>query len=168
MDQPTLRRLRPGDEEAAVRWAADEEFCRAADWTLNLAPDRVREHWRSMIAESGPDFLRLGIELNGVLAGHVDLAFLTVHSGEFGIGIGRPYWRQGLGLTAGRLLLSHALEVLKLQEVTATVHAPNLPSHALMRRLGFVEEGEAEPEPYQGAVVAVTRYVVRRTAGRAR
>ena len=101
------------------------------------------------------------MELSGALVGHVDLAYLTAHSGEFGIGIERPRWRHGVGLTAGRLLLAYAFEVLKLQEVTATVHAPNLPSHALMRRLGFVEEGEAEPEPYQGAVVAVTRDVVK-------
>jgi len=171
MDQLTLRPLRPGDEEAAVRWAADEEFCRAADWTPNLAPERVREHWAKIIAGRSklhPDFLRLGVELNGELVGHVDLAFLSTHSGEFGIGIERPHWRQGIGLAAGRLLLDHAFEVLKLEEVTATIHAPNRPSHALVRRLGFVQEGDAQPEKYQGEMGEVTRYVVRRADQRAR
>ena len=162
MNGLTPRPLRPGDEEAAVRWAADEEFCRAADWTVGLAPDKVREHWAKIIASTASDFLRLGVELHGELVGYVDLAYLTAQSGEFGIGIERPRWRQGIGLAAGRLLLAHAFEVLKLEEVTATVHAPNQPSHALMLRLGFVEEGEAEPEIYQGAVVEVTRYVMRR------
>ncbi|WP_420596654.1 GNAT family N-acetyltransferase [Deinococcus sp.] len=164
MPAPKLRPLRPGDEEAAVRWAADEEFCRAADWTLNLAPDKVREHWAEIIAGRSklhPDFLRLGVELGGELVGDVDLAYLTAQSGEFGIQIERPRWRQGIGLAAGRLLLIHAFEVLKLEEVTAIVHAPNLPSHALMLRLGFVEEGDAEPERYQGEMVEMTRYVVR-------
>ena len=32
MDQVKLRPLRPGDEEAAVRWAADENLP-AADWS---------------------------------------------------------------------------------------------------------------------------------------
>ncbi|GAA4005195.1 GNAT family protein [Deinococcus rubellus] len=162
LDQLKLRPLRPGDEEDAVRWAADEGFCRAADWTLNLAPDKVREHWRKTVAGLGLDFLRLGVELHDALVGHVDLACLTAHSGEFGIVIERPRWRQGVGLAAGRLLLAHAFGTLELEEVTATVHTPNLPSHALMRRLGFAEEGEAEPEQYQGEVVAVTRYTLKR------
>ncbi|AZI42633.1 N-acetyltransferase [Deinococcus psychrotolerans] len=156
-----LRPLRPGDEEAAVRWGADEEFCRAADWTVGLAPNKIREHWAKLIATSAPDFVRLGIELSGALIGHVDLAYLTPVSGEFGIGIERPRWRQGVGLAAGKLLLKHAFEVLKLEEVTALVHAPNLPSHALMLRLGFVEEGECDPEEYQGETVPVTRYLIR-------
>lgn len=171
MQSLTLRPLRPGDEEAAVRWGADEEFCRAADWTPGLEPSRIRDHWATIIAGRSklhPDFLRLGVDLGDELVGHVDLAFLTAHSGEFGLGIERPRWRQGIGLAAGRLLLVHAFEVLKLEEVTATVHTPNLPSHALMRRLGFIEEGDAEPERYQGEVVAVTRYVLRREGGAGR
>ncbi|TSA81112.1 GNAT family N-acetyltransferase [Deinococcus detaillensis] len=164
MEHIQLRPLRPGDEEAAVRWGADEEFCRAADWPVGLAPDHIREHWIDMTdgrSELHPHFLRLGITLSGALIGHVDLAYLTPVSGEFGIGIERPRWRQGVGLAAGKLLLRHAFEVLKLEEVTAIVHAPNLPSHALMLRLGFVEEGESEPEEYQGETVPVTRYLIR-------
>lgn len=164
MENVQLRPLRPGDEKAAVRWGADEEFCRVADWTMGLAPNEIREHWRTIIAGRSklhPNFLRLGVELSAELVGFVDSAYLTTVSGEFGIGVERSYWRQGIGLAAGKLLLKHAFEVLKLEEVTAIVHAPNLPSHALMLRLGFVEEGEAEPEVYQGKLVEVTRYVVR-------
>ncbi|WP_420596341.1 GNAT family N-acetyltransferase [Deinococcus sp.] len=116
MPAPKLRPLRP----------ADEEFCRAADWTLNLAPDKVREHWAEIIAGRGklhPDFLRLGVKLDGELVGDVDLAYLTAQSGEFGIQIERPRWRQGIGLAAGKLLLAHALEVLRASSESDRVSA---------------------------------------------
>lgn len=94
----TLRPLRPGDEEAAVRWAADPEFCLAAGWTPGLAPRLVRDHWRPIVAGSWPDFLRLGVEVGGRFVGYVDLAELTPTSGQFGIGIGeRALWGRGWG-----------------------------------------------------------------------
>lgn len=142
-----------------MRWAADPEFCRAAGWTVGLAPRKVREHWRRVAASVGPDFLRLGLEVDGQLVGYVDLADLTRTCGEFGIGIGeRARWGRGTGAEAGRLLLTHAFETLRLRTVTAEVHAPNLRSHALMRRLGFREVGAGEPDIYQGEVVEVVRY----------
>ncbi|GAA5532917.1 GNAT family protein [Deinococcus aluminii] len=159
----TLRPLRPGDEEAAVHWAADPEFCLAAGWTVGLAPRKVREHWRRLMAGAGPDFLRLGVEQGGRLVGYVDLANLTPTSGEFGIAIGeRALWGRGVGAEAGRLLLAHAFGTLGLHTVTAEVHAPNLRSHALMRRLGFREVGQGGPDRYRGEMVGTVWYALSR------
>ena len=47
-----------------------------------------------------------------------------------------------------------------MPEMTATVHVPNRPSHALMLRLGFAQDGHAEL--YQGERVDVIRYVLTR------
>ncbi|GGN28173.1 GNAT family N-acetyltransferase [Deinococcus daejeonensis] len=199
----TLRSLRAGDEEVAVRWAADPVFCRAADWTPGLAPRVVRRHWAAIIAGGDPAFLRLGVELDGRLVGFVDLAglirtpverfaksfnpsgasgretgsgrgvgnpvwFRDVNetngirmsgtSAEFGIVIGeRALWGRGVARRAGEALIAHAAG-LGLARLTALVHAPNARSHALMRRLGFVEAGHAEPQAYMGEVVPVIRY----------
>lgn len=161
-----LRPLRPGDEEAAVRWGADQEFCLAIDWTPNLPAERIRTHWRRIIRIPDPTFLRLGIELNGDLAGYVDLANLDGVSGEFGIAIGEPgQWGRGIGWQAGRYLLQFAFEELGLQSVKAEVHAPNHRSHALMQKLGFRTVGEAPPEFYQGELVRIIRYVINRPLG---
>lgn len=161
----TLRPLRPGDEEAAVRWAADPGFCLAAGWTPGLSPRLVREHWRPIIAGLGPDFLRLGVEVGGRLVGYVDLAELTRTSGEFGIGIGeRALWGRGVGRAAGEQMLALAFGTLGLETVTAQVYAPNRRSHALMRRLGLREAGRGEPELYRGEVVEVVRYALTRGA----
>ncbi|MPY66633.1 GNAT family N-acetyltransferase [Deinococcus sp. SDU3-2] len=159
----TLRSLRPGDEEAAVRWAADPEFCRAAGWTVGLAGRVVRRHWQGIIAGTAPDFRRLGVEYGGRLVGYVDLAGLSVVSGEFGIALGeRALWGRGVGTRAGRLLLAHAFDDLGLHTVTAEVHRPNLPSHALMRRLGFREVGEGGPDEYRGERVPTVWYALGR------
>ncbi|WP_230296104.1 GNAT family N-acetyltransferase [Deinococcus sp. 6GRE01] len=64
-----------------------------------------------------------------------------------------------MAFRACRDLLTLAWEV-GLPRVTALVHAPNARSHALMRRLDMHDDGHADPEPYAGEVVAVTRYVI--------
>lgn len=159
----TLRPLRPGDEEAAVRWGADDEFCLATGWSPGLSPTQLREHWRGIMTGHDPAFLRLGVELNGALIGYVDLAELNGESAEFGIAIGeRPLWGRGVGLAAGRLLLGLAFGELGLQQVRAEVHLTNARSHALMRRLGFVAVGQGQSEEYRGEVVPLIRYAVQR------
>ena len=158
MARVSLRALRPGDEDAAVRWAADPEFCLASGWTPGLAPRVVRGHWARIIAGSGAEFLRLGVELEGRLVGYTDLGHLSPTFGEWGIGIGeRAQWGRGIGRQAGRLMLAHAFQTLGLETVTAAVRAPNTRSHALTRRLGFREAGFGTPEPYRGEVVPVVR-----------
>lgn len=158
-----LRPLRPGDEESAVRWGADEEFCLAIDWPVGLPAEHIRQHWRGLLTLTPPELLRHGITVGGVLVGYTDLAGFTGDSAEFGIAIGeRALWGQGLGLQAGRLTLAHAFADLGLQTVTAEVHAPNLRSRALMRRLGFTEIGQGSPQEYRGALVPVIQFVLER------
>ncbi|MFB9992190.1 GNAT family N-acetyltransferase [Deinococcus oregonensis] len=158
----TLRPLRPGDEQAAVRWAADPEFCLAAGWTPHLAPRVVQTHWKRLIAGAGPDFLRLGIEENGALVGYVDLAHRQAHTAELGVAIGeRAQWGRGLAAEACGLLLAVAFGPLGLETVTAQVHAANSRSHRLMLGLGFVEVGRAEPELYRGKPGDVICYLLR-------
>ena len=159
----TLRPLRPGDEDTAVRWGADREFCLANGWSPGLAPRVLRRHWQAIIADRSPGFLRLGIEQGGELVGYVDLGDLTAQSAEFGIAIGeRERWGRGTGTRAGRLLLAHAFGPLGLSVLRAEVHVPNVRSHELMRRLGFVPVGEGGPDLYRGEQVALVRYELQR------
>ncbi|PNY82705.1 GNAT family N-acetyltransferase [Deinococcus koreensis] len=159
----SLRPLRWGDEEVAVRWGADDEFCLATGWTPRLPPGHLREHWQGILATHDPGFLRLGIERDGALVGFVDLAGLDGQSAEFGIAIGeRALWGQGVGRAAGRLLLGLAFAELGLRQVRAEVHLTNARSHALMRRLGFVAVGQGQSEEYRGAVVPLVRYALQR------
>lgn len=159
----TLRPLRPGDEEYAVHWGQNTEFCLANDWELNLPPERIRTHWQKLIASTAPNFLRLGIELDGRLIGFVDLAALNAESGELGIGIGESrLWGRGLGWQAGTLLLAHAFCSLGLDHVWAEVHEPNRRSHALMGKLGMRETGREGTDEYQGQMVSMVQYRITR------
>ena len=158
-----LRPLRPGDEESAVRWGADEEFCLAIAWSVGLPAEHIRQHWQGLLTLTPPELLRHGITLDGVLVGYTDLAEFTGTGAEFGIAIGEPgLWGQGLGLQAGRLTLAHAFSELGLQTVTAEVHAPNVRSRGLMRRLGFSEAGLGRPQDYRGEAVPVIQFVLDR------
>ncbi|GAA5440431.1 GNAT family N-acetyltransferase [Deinococcus caeni] len=160
-----LRPLRPGDEAAAVRWAADPVFCRAIDWTPGLSARVVRRHWQGIIAARDPHFYRWGVTVDsetvaGELIGYADLGRIGLDGAELGIAIGdRAWWGRGVAFRACQDLLTLAWEA-GLPRVTALVHAPNARSHALMRRLGMRDDGQAAPEPYAGEVVAVTRYVI--------
>lgn len=157
----TLRPLRPGDEEYAVGWGADPEFCLANGWTPDLPPESIRGFWQTLIAVPSPQSLRLGIESEGRLVGFVDLAALSAESGEFGIAIGESgLWGQGIGTQAGNLLLAHAFHTLKLQYVWAEVHEPNRRSHALMKKLGFAETSRRGTDEYQGQLVPMVQYTL--------
>ncbi|OLV16093.1 GNAT family N-acetyltransferase [Deinococcus marmoris] len=158
-----LRPLRPGDEESAVRWGADEEFCLAIDWPVGLPAAHIRQHWQGLLTLTPPELLRHGITVDGVLVGYTDLAGFTDSSAEFGIALGeRALWGHGLGLQAGRLTLAHAFTELGLQTVIAEAHAPNARSRALLLRLGFTETGPGGLEEYRGEMVPVVRFVLER------
>lgn len=146
-----------------MQWGADEEFCLANGWTPNLPPEQIRTHWQQFIAAPPRDCLSFVIDLQGRAVGHVDLAFLTPESGEFGIAIGASeLWGKGIGAEAGRLMLTHAFDVLKVPLVFAEVHLPNRRSRALMHKIGFMEVGPAGAEEYQGEVVPMIRYEINR------
>ncbi len=154
-----LRPLCPGDEDYAVQWGQDREFCLANGWEPDLPAGRIRAHWRGLITAPPRQFLRLGIVQDGVLVGYTDLADLVAVSGELGIAIGESrLWGQGIGTAAGQLMLRHAFEVLGLERVWAEVHEPNQRSHALMHRLGFVEIGREGTDLYRGQTVGLVQY----------
>lgn len=154
-----MRPLRPGDEEQAVQWGQDREFCLANGWELDMSAERIRSHWQRITAETHPDFLRLAVDLDDRPVGFVDLAALNGESGEFGIAIGESgLWGQGIGQRAGQLLLVHAFTELKLQYVWAEVHEPNHRSHALMKKLGFTEINRNGTDEYQGQQVTMVQY----------
>lgn len=142
-----------------MRWGQDREFCLASGWTPDLPAERVRAWWARILGDERADFLRLGIELDAQLVGYADLADIedTVGRAEFGIVLGeRNLWGRGLGRIAGRLMLAHGFKQLGLSRVTAEVHAPNARSLALMKRLGFRQEGVLQRhELYRGGVVDV-------------
>ena len=60
---------------------------------------------------------------------------------ELGYALGRSHWRQGYAAEALRALLSHVFTHMKIRRVEAEVNPRNVASNALLRSLGFSQEG---------------------------
>ena len=61
------------DADVIAGWAADEEFCRAAEWTLGLSFEDHREFQARLICSPPSDLARLGAVHEGRLVGYVAL-----------------------------------------------------------------------------------------------
>ncbi|MFY9288829.1 MAG: GNAT family protein [Alphaproteobacteria bacterium] len=78
-----------------------------------------------------------GISLNDVQGG-------IAQKGVLGYWIGEKHARQGYMTEAAALLCDFAYQTLHLHRVEASCLPSNLPSQALLQRLGFEEEGYAK------------------------
>lgn len=91
------------------------------------------------------------IEVAGQVVGYAEWQDVRNGEAELGIAIGESrLWGQGLAAQAGRQMLAWAFGELGLRRVWAEVHAPNLRSLALMRKLGLRASGERGQGTYQG------------------
>jgi [ribosomal protein S5]-alanine N-acetyltransferase len=60
---------------------------------------------------------------------------------ELGYVLGREHWRQGHAVEALRTVCSHAYTAMGLRRIEAEVNPDNTASNAVLRALGFVQEG---------------------------
>lgn len=60
---------------------------------------------------------------------------------EIGYYIARPWWGQGLGKETVRAVIDFGFREQGLNRIEALAYAENLASHALLRSLGFQQEG---------------------------
>ncbi|MEX2229340.1 MAG: GNAT family N-acetyltransferase [Dehalococcoidia bacterium] len=146
-----LVRLRPPearDYEASRPHDFDSELQRLG-WQIEggRSDERARQWWQEQaVAVPDGDRRRFSIEtLAGELVGGMSVIDSEPRHGTFGYGLAlfRPYWRQGYGSDAVRVLLRFYFGELRYQKVLARVYAYNAGSIAMHRALGFVEGGPA-------------------------
>ena len=139
MSEVTIRPPRRRDGRALV---AANVACRGLHhpWVEPFTDMAGFEAWFAQIGAGRKEtFL---VERGGVLAGVVNLneivrgPFLSTYMGYFGYGIGGGAMTEGV-----RLVLGEAFGRLGLHRVEANIQPDNLPSRALVRRLGFRLEG---------------------------
>lgn len=137
-----LRTLEPPDANVIAGWGTDPEFCRAADWKVDLPfADRMRAH-QNLIEAPPRGLVRLGAVHAGVLIGYVDLYGEEVDRRELGFVVGgRDRWGRGLGFLAAAAGLDHGFGELGLTEVSAEALDANQRSVRILRRLGMMETG---------------------------
>ncbi|MGW7683593.1 GNAT family N-acetyltransferase [Kribbella sp. NPDC054772] len=146
-----LRPLTADDAATVAGWGDDEQFCRAADWTIALGLDERLAFHRRLIAQPPSDLRRLGAEVAGSLAGYVDLHGKGAERLELGFVIGeRRLWGRGIGTAAAAAGLSYGFGTLGLSEIWAEALDANRGSVTILRRLGMTETGTGAGGEYMG------------------
>jgi RimJ/RimL family protein N-acetyltransferase len=142
-----LRRHRPENLRAFLRWYSDPEVARLTRYQQTaLSADEIQRFFYSRVM--GADFLAMAIHLreSDRLIGTCAFSQLDGEGGStlFHITIGeRDAWGKGYGTEATELMLAHAFTRLALHRVALTVFEFNTRAIRAYEKCGFVVEGRA-------------------------
>ena len=88
------------------------------------------------------------------------LTMLGGESAELGYWLGRDFWGQGFGREAVAATVAFGVDILKLKSIQAVVYSENTASVAVLRGLGFEDQGlETIDVPDRGGARLVRRFV---------
>ncbi|NGP45885.1 GNAT family N-acetyltransferase [Bacillaceae bacterium SIJ1] len=141
----TLVPISQAHADVLFTYWSDDEVTRY----MNIVPMKKIDEARQMIemldqyADQG-NAVRYALVLgDGQVVGSVGLnAIDTLNDGaEIGYDVGKPYWRQGYGKEALNALINFAFDTLQVNRLEAKVIPDNMPSLALLEKLGFEKEG---------------------------
>ena len=141
----TLRRHRPENLPAVVRWYADPELARLTRYQTRPMPaEEVEQFFKSRLL--APEALAYAIHerASDRLIGIATFSALDPDNGSalYHITIGEhDAWGRGLGTEATELMLEHAFARLGLHRVGLSVFAFNERALRAYRKAGFHEEG---------------------------
>jgi RimJ/RimL family protein N-acetyltransferase len=142
-----LRRHRPDNIRAFVRWYSDPEVARLTRYQPTaLSADEIQRFFYSRIL--GTDFLAMAIHVRDSdrLIGTCAFSQLDGDNGSvlFHITIGEAdAWGKGYGTEATELMLAHAFTRLPLHRVALTVFDFNTRAIRAYEKCGFVVEGRS-------------------------
>ena len=114
--------------------------------------DAIAHRCTALIAERGWGFWAAELvetdTFIGMIGLHIPDAALPISPCvEIGWRLLPAYWGQGLATEGARLALQYGFEVLHLPEIVAFTALPNLPSQAVMRRLGMQRDAHTFEHP---------------------
>ena len=142
-----LRRHRPDNIRAFVRWYSDPEVARLTRYQPTaLSADEIQRFFYSRIL--GTDFLAMAMHVreSDRLIGTCAFSQLDADNGSvlFHITIGEAdAWGKGYGTEATELMLAHAFTRLPLHRVALTVFDFNTRAIRAYEKCGFVVEGRS-------------------------
>jgi RimJ/RimL family protein N-acetyltransferase len=142
-----LRRHRPENLRAFLRWYSDVELARLTRYAARpLSPQETQRFFYNRVM--GPDFLAMAIHLTkgDRLVGTCAFSQLDGDNGStlYHITIGEhDAWGKGYGTEATDLMLAHAFGPLALHRVALTVFEFNARAIRSYEKSGFTVEGRA-------------------------
>ena len=135
------RRDDPDRSAAAAAINADPRVTEFLPPQDRAASDAAIDRQIALAAAGEPCFWAAERIADGALLGFVGIkpiAFAAPFAGyEIGWRLGAQYWGQGYASEAARAALDHAFAVLGLDEVWSITVPANLPSRAVMRKIGM-------------------------------
>ncbi|MDX1615649.1 MAG: GNAT family protein [Candidatus Promineifilaceae bacterium] len=140
-----LRELQPGDAADVFHLYADPEVVRFYDLDLFTTKEQARELIQRQARRfASQEAMRWAItqQLDGRVIGTVGYVFDGPNDAAgLGYDLSSSYWRRGITSAAVRLVINYGFRSLRLHRIQALVMPANTPSAALLRKLGFQEEG---------------------------
>lgn len=114
--------------------------------------DAMAQRCQDLIASRGWGFWafqeRASAAFVGMVGLHIPSADLPFSPCvEVGWRLARPYWGRGLATEAAHAALTFAFGTLELREVLSFTAVPNMPSQAVMRRLGMLRDAQTFEHP---------------------
>ncbi|WP_431285960.1 8-oxo-dGTP diphosphatase MutT [Humitalea sp. 24SJ18S-53] len=159
-----LRPLRAEDAAALHRLVNDWDVAKNLAHVPFPYPRDLADGWIADTQErldKGVGY-SLAIEQDGALVGCAGLT-LKGDEAELGYWIGRRFWGQGIAAEAAGRLATWALATLPLRRLHAQALPDNARSIAVLRRIGFQDDGEGEAEfVSRGGAMRVLRFVATR------
>ena len=161
----TLRPWVATDAPALFRWARGPEVGPRAGWEPHASIEESARIIREVLAvpESYAIVVR-GREAEDEPVGAVGLKFgaasdlaRDAREAELGYWLARPLWGHGYMPEAGRALLAHAFNDLRLEVVWAGHYEGNLQSRRVMEKLGLSEVRTRDADGRREHVLRITR-----------
>lgn len=148
-----LRQWRDSDREPFAQMNADPRVMRFfASTQSREESDRSISVWKQELNERGWSNWAVEHALEGRFIGFVGLtiprrALPFMPCVEIGYRLAEAHWGQGFATEAGREVLRFGFEVLELQDLVSFTSKLNLPSQAVMQRLGMADAHEDFEHP---------------------
>ena len=148
-----LRQWWPSDREPFAAMNADAEVMRYFPAKQSReASDRSIDVWQAELADRGWSNWAVELKEGGVFLGFIGLtvprrALPFMPCVEIGWRLARAHWRQGYATEGARGALRVGFKQLQLPEIVSFTAVVNLPSRAVMERIGMINANEDFEHP---------------------
>ena len=144
-----LRPWEGSDAEECYRYAKDDRVGPIAGWPVHTSVENSRQIIQDVLMK--PETYAIVLKETGLPVGSIglhrnDLATKDDEM-ELGYWLGVPWWGRGIMPEAGREMLRHAFEDLKLQRVWCGYYDGNEKSKRVQEKLGFRYQWTTEGLP---------------------